>query len=164
MPNAETPQLTGKVQAGPDDRDLIIRGLRTEITEKDEELRKLRKQVSAIEEGVRQLRGLLTPFHRFLGNVFGEMDAIGVTEGASIPAGRVEATTEVSAKWDTIKKRNAPRIAEAIDILLAHGTMNMSQLAAALHIGRSNCSGNVLPKLRAQGLITGGREFRLKDL
>jgi hypothetical protein len=149
-------------RSGPDDRDLIIRGLRTEITEKDEEIRKLRKQVNVIEDGVRQLRGLLNPFHQFLMNVFGEMDAIGITEGATVRAETAPSRDE--SKWDAIKRRQSPRLAEAIDVLLAHGTMNMSQLAAALHIGKPNCSANVLPKLRAQGLITAGREFRLKDL
>jgi hypothetical protein len=170
-PNANAPQLTGGLIAdkdrpwteeasGPDDRDLIIRGLRSELAQKDEEIRRLRQQTGVIEDGVRKLRGLLNPFHVFLGNVFGEMDAIGITEGVgSVPSGNGLPTE--NSKWEAVKRQNPGRIAEAIEILLHRASMNTSQLAAALHMNRSNCSANVVPKLRQLGLIVGGRDFSL---
>ena len=152
-------------QAGPDDRDLIIRGLRTEIADKDEQIRKLRAQVGVIEDGVRSLRGVLNPFHQFLLRVFGEMDAIGITEGVAHHPAAAIGVPGVDGRWESIKKQVPPRLAAAIDVLLVHGSMSTAQLAANLHIKHGNCKDNIVAKLAARGLLVrDGREFRLKDL
>ena len=70
-----------------------------------------------------------------------------------------------SSKWDAIKKRLPPSLAEAIGVLALHGSMNNSQLAAALGMARASCSSNIIPKLKAMGLIVkNGNNFELKEL
>lgn len=86
----------------------------------------------------------------------GKMD---ITEVAS------PANLQPNAKWDAVKQRLAPRLREAVDIFLVRGSMNNSQLAAALHLGRSNCSNNVIGALKRQGLLVkSGNDYSLKQL
>jgi hypothetical protein len=75
------------------------------------------------------------------------------------------ASSAAPSKWDAIKKRLPPSLAEAVSVLALHGSMNNSQLAAALGMGRNNCSSNIVPKLKAMGLIVkNGNNFELKEL
>lgn len=157
-------QLKGTVdvEAGPDDRDLIIQGLKGQLAEAQAAAAAERNKAARIEGGARGLRKLLDPFHDWLGAVYGEFDAMGV---ASAETDEVSALPRAQgSRWEQIKQMHSPQIGKAIDVLLAHGTMNMSQLAAALRISRGNCSGNLLPKLRSLGLIVGAKEFTLKQL
>jgi hypothetical protein len=57
------------------------------------------------------------------------------------------------SKWDAIKKRLQPRLAEAIDVLLLQGEMRRTQLASAMKMDYSNCAKNVIAVLIRQGLI-----------
>jgi hypothetical protein len=75
------------------------------------------------------------------------------------------ATSGGQDKWAAIKVRNPGKVAEAIDVLLIHGTMNTKQLSAALKMGYDNCRVNVVGKLSRQGLIVKrGRDLSLKQL
>lgn len=56
-------------------------------------------------------------------------------------------------KWRVIKQRFAPRLQEAIDILLLQGPMRRTQLSAAMKMDYSNCNKNVLGVLMRQGLL-----------
>jgi hypothetical protein len=72
---------------------------------------------------------------------------------------------QANGKWEAVKQGLAPRLRDAVDVFLVRGTMNNSQLAAALRIGRSNCSTNVIGELRRQGLlIKSGNDYSLKTL
>lgn len=162
------PLLSGEAptqeRSGPDDRDLIIKGLRAQLADAEESARGDRVKLAQIEGGIRELRSILLPLHSVLKDVFGEMNAMGITEGVSSASTTAAAAGPGNAKWEAIKKHHPGRLAEAIDILLAHGTMNNSQLATALHMNRNSCSTNIVPKLRQLGLIVGAREFSLKNL
>ena len=69
------------------------------------------------------------------------------------------------SKWEAIKQRLAPRLKEAIDILLIQGPMRRTQLASAMKMDYSNCVKNVVAVLIRQGLlIDNGRELSLKEL
>lgn len=61
-------------------------------------------------------------------------------------------TGAASSKWEAIKQRNPGRVAEAIDILLIHGPITTSQLAVNLKMNRTNCSGNLVPRLISMGI------------
>jgi hypothetical protein len=75
------------------------------------------------------------------------------------------ASSAAPSKWDAIKKRLPPSLAEAVSVLALHGSMNNSQLAAALGMARKSCSSNIVPKLKAMGLIVkNGNNFELKEL
>ena len=58
-----------------------------------------------------------------------------------------------SNKWDAIKVRLAPRLREAVDVLLLQGSMKRTQLAAALKMDYSNCTKNVVQVLKSQGWL-----------
>lgn len=69
------------------------------------------------------------------------------------------------SKWDAIKKRLQPRLAEAIDVLLLQGSMRRTQLSAALKMDYSNCNKNVIAILLRQGLVKdSGGMLLLKEL
>jgi hypothetical protein len=155
-------QLEGEVvpERAPDDRDLIIRGLRTQLAEAEDSSRVARMKVAQIEGGLRQLRSFLAPLHSWMKDIFGELNAMGIAEGMPAPGTPVA----LNSKWDVIKSHHPGRIAEAIDILLAHGRMNTAQLAVAMKTSHGNCKDNIVKRLAALGLIVReGREFRLKD-
>jgi hypothetical protein len=141
-----------------DTRDQEIATLTRRLAQIDEALRLERIKNAAIESGVRELRHVTRPLLGALQKIHGLCDEMGVTEAGASPAGS-------NSKWAAIKQRNPGRIAEAIDTLLVHGSLNSSQLAAAMHIDRSNCSKNVIPKLVSMGLIRrDGRLLSLKEM
>ena len=132
--------------------------LRQQLQRLDEALRLERIKNGALESSVRDVRDILTPLYRSLRLLFGEID--GMNLGDSTANMQSE-----SPKWEAIKRRLRPKAAEAIDILMTHGAMNTSQLAAALHMNRSNVTGRVVYELNRLGLLVkNGREFSLKQL
>jgi hypothetical protein len=88
-----------------------------------------------------------------------------------VAAGKIDLKTVESsasngdARWDAIKRGLAPRLAQAIDVLLTHGAKTNSQLAAAMKMDRTNCNNNVTLKLKQMGLIVkNGNEYSVKGL
>lgn len=74
-------------------------------------------------------------------------------------------TTDSSDKWTAIKTRMAPRMREAVDVLLLQGSMKRTQLAAALKMDYSNCTKNVIQILIRQGwVIDNSGNLSLKPL
>lgn len=147
-------QLEGFV----DTRDQEIASLRRQLAQLDEALRLERIKTGAVEAGIRKLKSATSPLFHALQMIHGEIDAMGID--ASSGTG-----SQGNAKWESIKQRLAPRLKEAIDIFLAQGSMNLTNLAAALKMDYSNCSKNVAGVLLRQGLLVkNGRELSLKDL
>jgi len=150
---------------------------------RDETIRQLRDENEALREMVRdsertaadatrnatraiaRLRGQLEPLYRALRGIFGEMDAAGVGESASVPASSPGVSdTRVLAVWTSWKQRVSPACGKVIDALLQHGELNTAQLKVAAGIGSSTVSDSIF-KLNKLGLISknGGR-FSLKTL
>lgn len=97
---------------------------------------------------------LLSPLYKALRPAFGDADPISGLDGDSS-----------QAKWDAIKQRLAPRMREAVDILLMQGSMKRTQLAAALKMDYSNCTKNVVGILLRQGwIVDNGGNLSLKEL
>lgn len=141
----------------PDQRDATIATLRDQLHRLDEALRLERNRIASVEYGVRELRHILSPLYKALQKVFDELDSMDTADGS--------ATSTGNSRWDAIKARNPGRIAQAIDVLLLHGSMNSSQLAAAMRMNRSNCSNNVVVKMKAMGLIVkNGNDISLRQL
>lgn len=143
-----------------DDRDQRIELLTREVERLEGELRaaKLETEKVRAENGraISALRKQLAPLFRALQMVFGEIDA--VSEGdVGVP--------QADTKWESVKQRLAPRLRDAIDILLVQKAMKRTQLAAALRMDYSNCNKNVIGVLLRQGLLLdNGRELSLKEL
>jgi hypothetical protein len=78
---------------------------------------------------------------------------------------QVETSAQTPSKWEAIKKRLAPRLAEAIDILMLQGPMRRTQLASAMKMDYSNCAKNVIAVMIRQGLIVeSGGQLSLKGI
>lgn len=74
-------------------------------------------------------------------------------------------TPDTTNKWDSIKTRMAPRMKEAVDVLLLQGSMKRTQLAAALKMDYSNCNKNVIQILLRQGwMVDNNGNLSLKVL
>jgi hypothetical protein len=136
-----------------------IERLRRHVRDLEVDLVAERHKNKAIEDGIRDLKRATWPLLNALQQIHGLIAPMGIGDPANENAG------PASDKWTVIKQRYPGRIADAIDALLAHGSMNASQLAAALKMDRSNCSKNLVPKLAQLGLIVrNGRELTLKAL
>jgi hypothetical protein len=88
-----------------------------------------------------------------------------------VAAGKVDISSvasvagDASSKWEPIKKRLQPRLAEAIDIILVQGPMKRDELRVAMKMNYTNCCNNVVLPLVRQGLlIDSGGKLSLKEL
>lgn len=74
-------------------------------------------------------------------------------------------SSDAGDKWNSIKQRLAPRMRDAVDILLLQGSMKRTQLASALRMDYSNCNKNVIGILIRQGwMIDNNGNLSLKQL
>jgi hypothetical protein len=89
------------------------------------------------------IRKALRPQYDGLRQLFEELDALSPERANGSDSGR----------WDAIKQRLAPRLKEAVDVLILHGSLRRTQLASALKMDYSNCTKNVVGVLKGQGLL-----------
>jgi hypothetical protein len=128
-----------------------------QLNDAEEALRQERKKNAAVERGVAELRQVLTPLYRALGQVFGEIEAIGTEEVSS-------ADPRKKAIWDSWKQKLPSGEGRAIDALLLHGSMTTAQLR--IHVGcASRTAQNIVVALKSKGLIVkDGGQIKLKEL
>jgi hypothetical protein len=137
----------------PDARDY-----RRDIQRLEDENRKLRRDLEdAISEkdrlmaSVKMLRTILSPLHRGLRAVFGEIE-LAVGEDVTSPASNgTSAASAADPRWDNYKKQFPGPPSEVIDALLIHGDMKLTQLAGLLkrHYNTINDAGTKLVKAGA---------------
>jgi len=123
---------------------------------------------------IKMLRQQFQDFADMVQRQIGELrrDVDAVTKGVLVTAGALSGkpsagsgSGDQGSKWEQIKRRLQPRLADAIDVLILQGSMSGTQLAAAMRMDRSNCSKNVVSVLLRQGLIVrNGHELSLKQL
>jgi len=126
------------------------RDLERRVERLESEVNRLKQSVmEAAQKGVEIiLRRMFAPLHKATSVMVGETT--------------VEESAQSSGKWEVIKQRIGPKLAEVIDLLLIQGPMTVSQIASA-----TRCSGEAarqrMDKLRSQGLIEkNGTHFSLK--
>lgn len=125
------------------------------ITELEQQIQLLHAELAHTRKDCEKaILKLLSPLYKALRPAFGDLDPVaGLDEGSA------------EGKWEAIKPRLAPRMREAIDILLMQGSMKRTQLAAALKMDYSNCTKNVVGILLRQGwLVDNGGNLSLKEL
>jgi len=126
-----------------------IEGLKEEMEDLRGEMAQVREQ--AKREAVMMVLNLLSQALRQVAS--GKVDLSTTADTPSI------------SRWDAIKQRLQPRLREAVDLLLAQGSMKRTQIAAALKMDYSNCTKNVVGPLLRQGLIVeDGQGLSLKAL
>ena len=153
------PLLQGEV----DNRDDIILTLQTENQRLIGENRRLETELATARaqtnRAIAGIRHQMEPWYKAMKVLFGEMDAIGGGEGAISNDGSQQ------AKWEVVKRQMAPRLAQAIDLLMLQGRMKRTQIASALKMDYSNCTKNVIGILVRQGwVVENGGELSLKEL
>jgi len=151
-----------------DERDAQIRDLKDEVEDLRSELAAAKARANRAERDTARalgaLRQQLTPLYRALQQVFGELDAAGVEDGAEPSASATSTDGRVKAVWESWKSRVSPACGKVIDALLVHGELNSVQIKVAARLGTSTVSDSI-SKLNKAGLINknGGR-FSLKAL
>jgi hypothetical protein len=114
------------------------------------EIEMLRAQLADMQEELNTIKAVLMRQYGAFKAAFGDQAIV---------------TTDSASKWDSIKQRMAPRLREAIDVLLLQGSMKRTQIASALKMDYSNCTKNVIGVLKAQGwIVENGGNLSLKVL
>ena len=134
--------------------------IKAEIRELKIDLLRERESNSALEQGVINLRNALTPLHRALGQVFGEIEATGIQDSQGTPV----AQPKHKAVWDSWKEKLGGKAADAIDALLLHGEMTHTQLKIHIRCGQQTVYDTV-HRLNKAGIINkNGSRISLKGL
>jgi hypothetical protein len=116
----------------------LLTGHQEYVEQEPTEIEVLRAQVSEMQEQLNTLTSILMRQYGAFKASFGDQAIV---------------TTDSADKWTAIKARMAPRLREAIDVLLLQGSMKRTQIASALKMDYSNCTKNVIGVLKAQGWI-----------
>ena len=128
-----------------------------QLAEVEEALRQERAKNATVESGVRDLRRVLSPLYQALGQVFGEIEGMGVTS-AGQPA------DSKSAVWESWKQKLGGKAADAIDALRLHGEMTHTQLKIHIRCGQQTVYDTV-HRLNKAGIINkNGGKISLKRL
>lgn len=133
-------------------------------------LEELCERVEALEERLREFEAIIPKVKRDAVVVVLSLLTDSLRHVASgkmdIPDVSHVATGGTDVRWEAIKARLAPRLKEAVEILLLQGPMRRTELAAALKMKYSNCTKNVIGILVRQGVIVENvaRELTLKQL
>lgn len=115
------------------------------------DLADLRSELNSLREEVEFVKGIFRRQYGAFQKSFGDDPVVD--------------TSDSGDKWAAIKNRLAPRLRQAIDILLLQGSLKRTQLASALKMDYSNCVKNVVQILIRQGLvIDNGGNLSLKKL
>lgn len=141
--------------------DGMLHEWRKEKQHLEEDLRLVRQQLEGVraenevlQRSMRNLRDSLSPLHRALRVVFGEIElAIGEeSETASSPSGSSIPTPGGDARWESYKATFPGVPASMIDALMAHREMSYTQLAAFLRRDYNTVK-NAAAKLQKAGAV-----------
>lgn len=153
--------------------DGLVRELRKENQRLEDELRAARQELDdvraekeRVERSVRVLRQQLSPLHRYLRALFGEIElAIGEEEfSAPVPSGGgSQRESGVDPRWQSWKEKLPGAPAEMIDLLLLHKNMSTKALMTAMRRGKDTVY-SAARKLNAAGLLATSQPYSLKSL
>ncbi len=115
-----------------------------------DQMEMLRAEVSELRDELNSIKSIMLRQYSAYRQAFGEQTVV---------------SSDSADKWNSIKQRLAPRMRDAVDILLLQGSMKRTQLASALRMDYSNCNKNVIGILLRQGwLIDNGGNLSLKQI
>lgn len=153
----------------PDDRDAKIRRLESELRAADLKTQQAQNDLETARAAIHTLRQQLSPLHRALKAVFGEIEmAIGDeperaegSTGSQPPA----ANDRIAAVWQEWKQKLGGAAAKIITALLSHESADTTQLMILIGTPRRQTVHDAVFKLNNAGLINknGGR-ISLKQL
>ncbi len=162
------------------DQQAQIRSLRQELADRDAQLAEAEKKIAlldtelasalrkarTVERGVQHLRTFLAPLYRAMGEIFGEIDEMGLPDTPqTAPAEEPTALRRTSEAWESWKKKLAGTPAAIIDLLMVHGALNHEQLRIHVGTNRKQTIYDAVTKLNKAGLLNkNGDKFSLKEL
>jgi hypothetical protein len=115
-----------------------------------DQIEMLRAQISELQEELSLIKNILLRQYGAFKAAFGDTAIV---------------SSDAGDKWISIKQRLAPRLREAVDLLLLQGQMKRTQLASALKMDYTNCCKNVVTVLKAQGwMVENNGYLALKQL
>lgn len=115
-----------------------------------DQIEMLRAEISDLREELSAIKSVMLRQYGAYRQAFGDQTVV---------------SSDSADKWGSIKQRLAPRLRDAVDILLLQGTMKRTQLASALKMDYSNCNKNVIQILLRQGwMVDNGGNLSLKQL
>lgn len=165
-------QLEGVYVASKSD-DGMLNEWRREKRKLEDEVREIRQQrddleisKQRLERSVDNLRKQLSPLHRALRALFGEIElAVGEeTVGPSAPGRPQPAADGNDARWESWKGKMPGKPAEMIDLLLLHKSMSTKQLMVSLRCGKDAVY-QAAYKLGQAGLVSNANgRYSLKEL
>jgi chromosome segregation ATPase len=136
--------LEGLAREPRGDSDELMRRLRREKEEIEEQLRTARRDLEdaqleneRIGRSIKALRQQLSPLHRALRAVFGEIElAVGEEEQRPNGASQTAApqTAASNSRWESYKNSFPGAPARIIDALLSHGELGLSQLSTVCRL------------------------------
>lgn len=154
------PLILEGIAGDPHSDHSAIQQLRKEKQRLEEEVLGLRREVDDVnrqkeqmERTLRNLRGQLSPLHRALRAVFGEIElAVGEEEATQTPSPGAPQTNSLDPRWESYKQNFPGSPARVIDALLTHKEMSIQQLSKLLRMDYSTAKVAV-SKLKAAGAI-----------
>jgi hypothetical protein len=150
-----------------------LRQLRQENRKLDEALRAVRNELGQaiadkenLERSIRALRNQLSPLHRYLKAIFGEIElAVGEEDAARVPSAPGAPQNSQQAaddpRWQSYKNTFPGVGAKIVDALLVHEQMNYPQLAVLLKHSYDTIQGAAAKLLKAGALTKNGKAVRL---
>lgn len=137
------PQLSGQIYVDETNDGQEIARLKRQVSQLDEALRLKRLECDQILFGVRGLQRVLEPFRKYILAVFGELDSFGLQDQ--------DAPSAVSSRWDHAKKQLGGKHAVFIELLQAHGTMNITNFTTLGRCAKPTAY-SILEKLTNAGI------------
>lgn len=169
-----TKLLEGIVDTAQSDQQEELRELRAEVIRLKGEINKgwelitvAQSENDQLKRVIAKLRRQLSPLYQALQLVFGEIETIPLgadpqeTPGAGPSA---SASPQASAVWDHWRQKLGKNCSRIIDALLAHGSLNTTQLAMVTGIDRSNVPKSIHVLNKASLINKNGGVFSLKAL
>lgn len=133
--------------------------LQTLLDQRTVELAQARAKIAQLEKAnalaVGMLKKQLLPWKKIIDAIWGQIDQFDLgNEGSGL-----------SEKWAAVKPTLAPRMQQAIDLLLLQGSMTRREIAAALRMNYTNCVTNVIGAMLRQGwFVESNGKIQLKEL
>lgn len=125
-----------------------------------------RADAAAATSAIAELRRQLSPLHRALRAVFGEIDLVGGVQDHPVNStGPATYDSRKLSAWEEWKKKLPGFPSRFIDALLQHGELSVAQLVVAAQCPRKQTIYDAASKLQRLGLITNnGGKYALKEL
>src|ERR1700722_9375 len=164
--------LSGIIDAEPvEEKGGMAHEWRKEKQRLEDEILALRRELDdsrthneKLERAMRSLRQSLSPLHRAVRAIFGEVElAVSEEETAAPPPGAISPPAAAApSRWEHVKQQFPGSPAKIIDALLGQEQMTITQLANFTRMHYDTAKGSVNKLLKAGAVVKEGGVVRLR--